>query len=93
VLTWPRKEFLKDKKAAITLSVNDVFKTRIYDTHTESPYFIQDSRRRRDWQVFRLNFSYRFGKFDVSLFKRKITGVELKVQQRVSNNNGVITCS
>jgi len=66
-----RKEFLKDRKAAVTLSVNDVFKTRIYDTHTESPYFVQDSWRRRDWQVFRLNFSYRFGKFDVSLFKRK----------------------
>ena len=66
-----RKEFLKDKKAALTLSMNDIFKTRVYDTHTESPYFIQDSWRRRDWQVVRLNFSYRFGKFDVSLFKRK----------------------
>jgi hypothetical protein len=27
--------------------------------------------RRRDAQVFRLNFNYRFGKFDANLFKRK----------------------
>lgn len=66
-----RKEFMKDKKAALTLSVNDIFKTRLYDAHSENSYFIQDISRRRDWQVIRLNFSYRFGKFDVSLFKRK----------------------
>lgn len=66
-----RKEFMKDKKAAITLSVNDIFRTRIYDAHSENAYFVQDIWRRRDWQVFRLNFSYRFGKFDASLFKRK----------------------
>ncbi|MFT3701625.1 MAG: TonB-dependent receptor [Agriterribacter sp.] len=66
-----RKEFLKDKKAAITLAVNDIFRTRVYSAHSENSVFIQDIYRRRDWQVFRLNFSYRFGKFDVSLFKRK----------------------
>jgi len=66
-----RKEFMKDKRAAVTLSVNDIFRTRIYDAHSENSYFVQDIWRRRDWQVFRLNFSYRFGKFDVSLFKRK----------------------
>ena len=66
-----RKEFMKDKKAAITLAVNDIFKTRVYDAHSENSVFIQDIYRRRDWQVLRLNFSYRFGKFDVSLFKRK----------------------
>ncbi|MBX3257235.1 MAG: TonB-dependent receptor [Chitinophagaceae bacterium] len=66
-----RKEFMKDKRAAVTLSVNDIFKTRKYDAHSENSYFVQDMWRRRDWQVARLNFSYRFGKFDVSLFKRK----------------------
>ncbi|PVD53848.1 TonB-dependent receptor [Terrimonas sp.] len=66
-----RKEFMKDKRAAITLSVNDLFKTRKYSAHSENSYFIQDMWRRRDWQIVRLNFSYRFGKFDVSLFKRK----------------------
>jgi hypothetical protein len=40
-------------------------------SHSESIYFIQDNERRRDPQVLRLNFSWRFGKFDVSLFKRE----------------------
>lgn len=66
-----RKEFMKDKRAAITLSMNDLFKTRKYSAHSENSYFVQDMWRRRDWRVVRLNFSYRFGKFDVSLFKRK----------------------
>jgi outer membrane receptor protein involved in Fe transport len=66
-----KKEFLKNNAASLTLSVNDIFRTKIYRTHAESIYFIQDNSRRRDPQVFRLNFNYRFGKFDVSLFKRK----------------------
>lgn len=66
-----RKEFLKDKRLAVTLSVNDILKTRIYDAHSENAFFVQDIWRRRDWQVVRLNLSYRFGKFDASLFKRK----------------------
>lgn len=66
-----RKDFMKDKKASVTLSVNDVLKSRKYDSHSENSVFIQDSWRKRDAQIFRLNFSYRFGKFDVSLFKRK----------------------
>lgn len=66
-----RKEFLKDKKASVTLSVSDVLKSRKYDAHSENSVFIQDMWRRRDGLMFRLNFSYRFGKFDASLFKRK----------------------
>jgi outer membrane receptor protein involved in Fe transport len=66
-----RKEFMKDKRASLTLAVSDLFKTRVYSTHSVSEYFIQDINRRRDWQVVRLNFAWRFGKFDVSLFKRK----------------------
>jgi outer membrane receptor protein involved in Fe transport len=66
-------EFLKNKMASLTLNVNDIFKTRKNETYSESPFFTQTTIRRRDQQVFRLNFSYRFGKFDVSLFKRKNT--------------------
>jgi len=66
-----RKDFMKEKRASLTLSVNDIFKTRINGQFSESQFFVQDAQRRRDWQVFRLNFSWRFGKFDVSLFKRK----------------------
>ena len=65
-----RKELL-DRKATLTLNVNDIFRTRRSGTYTESAIFIQDTWRVRDPQVFRLNFSYRFGKMDSSLFKRK----------------------
>jgi outer membrane receptor protein involved in Fe transport len=64
-------EFLKNKQASLSLNVNDIFRTRRQDIHSESPYFVQDVFRRRDPQVFRLNFNWRFGKFDVALFKRK----------------------
>jgi outer membrane receptor protein involved in Fe transport len=66
-----RKEFMKDKKASVSLSINDLFKTRRYATYSESEFFVQDFVRRQDWRVVRLNFSYRFGKFDTNLFKRK----------------------
>jgi outer membrane receptor protein involved in Fe transport len=64
-------EFLKNKAASFTLNVSDVFKTKKNQTYSESPYFIQTTSRVRDQQFFRLTFSYRFGKFDASLFKRK----------------------
>ena len=66
-----RKDFLKNNAASLTLSINDIFKTRVYSTHSESVFFLQDNIRRRDPQIARLNFNWRFGKFDVSLFKRK----------------------
>ena len=66
-----RKDFMKNNAASLTLSISDIFRTRVYSTHSESIYFIQDNIRRRDPQVARLNFNWRFGKFDVSLFKRK----------------------
>ena len=66
-----RYEFMKNKVASISLNVNDIFRTRRQYTYSESAYFQQDVFRRRDPQVLRLNFSWRFGKFDASLFKRK----------------------
>jgi outer membrane receptor protein involved in Fe transport len=68
-----RKDFLKEKRGSLTLSMNDVLRTKVYGSFSESNYFTQTNSRRRDWQVLRLNFSYRFGKIDVSLFKRKNT--------------------
>ena len=66
-----RYEFLKERAASISLSMNDIFRTKRSDVHSESPFFIQDAFRRRDPQVLRLNFNYRFGKFDVALLKRR----------------------
>ena len=80
-----RYEFLKDKTAAISLNVNDIFKTRKYSAYSESKYFIQDAWRRRDAQMLRLNFSWRFGKFDASLFKRKDTKAESNINMDNAN--------
>jgi hypothetical protein len=51
--------------------VNDVFRTRWFDQYSESVFFIQNSRRLNDAPMFRLNFAFRFGQMDMSLFKRK----------------------
>jgi len=66
-----KKDFLKEKRGSLTLSMSDVLKTKIYGSYSEASYFTQTNSRRRDWQVLRLNFNYRFGKIDASLFKRK----------------------
>lgn len=66
-----KKEFLANKAASITLSMSDVLKTRKYDVFAQSDFFMQTSWRRRDWQLIQLNFNYRFGKINTSLFKRK----------------------
>jgi outer membrane receptor protein involved in Fe transport len=71
-----KKDFLKDKSLSVSLSMNDIFNTRVTKVHSESTsskniYSIQDIRRQRDPQQVRLNVSWRFGKMDVSLFKRK----------------------
>lgn len=71
-----RKDLWK-RTASITLSFQDVFRSRRQGSHSESTgIFIQDTWRRRDPQMVRLNFSYRFGKMDVSLFRRKNTRTE-----------------
>ena len=66
-----KKEFLKNNAASLTLQFSDIFRTKKYDTHSESAFFVQDNSRRRDPQVVRLNFNWRFGKLDAALFKRK----------------------
>lgn len=66
-----RKDFLKENRGSFTISMNDMFKTKVYGSFSSSPFFTQTNSRRRDWQVLRVNFSYRFGKVDANLFKRK----------------------
>jgi outer membrane receptor protein involved in Fe transport len=82
-----KKDFLKDKSASVSVSMNDIFRTRVYTTHSRSDFSktifsIQDNERTRDAQVVRLNLNWRFGKFDVSLFKRK----NLKADQEGMQN-------
>jgi len=66
-----QKSFLKNNAASITLSVSDIFRTRRFDQYSESSFYTQFSHRLADVPMFRLNFAYRFGKMDMSLFKRK----------------------
>lgn len=67
-----RKDFkIKNNQASLSFNMRDIFRTKKQIIHSESHLFIQDEWRRRDPQVARLNFSYRFGKFDANLFKRK----------------------
>jgi hypothetical protein len=78
-----KKDFLKNNAASVTLQLNDIFRTRKYATHAETPYFTQDNERQRDPQVLRLNFSWRFGKVDATLFKRKNMKSDLENLQNI----------
>lgn len=76
------------QSGSLTLSMNDIFRSQTFKSYSESQYFTQTSERTRDQQVLRLNFSYRFGKFDANLFKRKNTksdqsggGTDMMIQQ------------
>jgi outer membrane receptor protein involved in Fe transport len=68
-----RYEFMKNKAASLTLSVQDILRTRVNDVYTATATYTQEADRRRDPQFFRLQFNYRFGKFDMNLLKRKNT--------------------
>ncbi len=84
-----RKDFLKNNAASLTLQFSDIFRTRLNSTHSESQYFVQDYDRRRDPQVLRLNFNWRFGKIDASLFKRKnLKGEMENLQNSQQGANG-----
>ena len=61
---------------SINLSDNDIFKTHTR-TNTTFTGFYQESDRLRDPAIMRLNLTYRFGKVDVSLFKRKNTKADM----------------
>lgn len=63
----------KNKQTSLSLNMNDVLRTRRQQVYSASSLFVQDVFRRRDPQLLRLNFNWRFGKFDPSLFKRKST--------------------
>lgn len=66
-----KKSFLKNNAASITLSISDIFKTRKQDQYSYGDGFTQNYYRLNNPQMFRLNFTYRFGKMDATLFKRQ----------------------
>jgi outer membrane receptor protein involved in Fe transport len=66
-----RKEFLKQKAASISFSINDIFNSRKFGTIYDTEDFYQDSYRRWSVRTFRVTFSYRFGDTDFDLFKKR----------------------
>ena len=82
-----KKDFMKNNAASLTLQVNDIFRTRLNSTFSQSVYFEQNTDRQRDPQVVRLNFNWRFGKLDVSLFKRKNNKADTEGMQGMQGNN------
>ncbi len=60
-----RKEFLKKKAAALSLSINDVFNSRKDGTIYDTEDFYQDGYSRWNVRAVRLTFSYRFGDSDI----------------------------
>ena len=61
----------KTRMTSLSVNWSDAFRTRRQQIETSSDFFIQDVFRRRDPQLVRLNFNWRFGKMDANLFKRK----------------------
>ena len=66
-----RKEFLKNKAASLSFSVNDIFNTRKFGTIYDTEEFYQDAYRRWSARTFRITFSYRFGDSDFDLFRKR----------------------
>jgi len=66
-----KRDFLKDKRLSVSVNIRDALRTRVNIIHSASPFFRQETFRRRDPQLVRLNVSWRFGKADSQLFRRK----------------------
>lgn len=83
-----QKSFLKNDAASVTLNVSDIFSTRRFDQYSESAYFLQNTHRLGDVPMFRLNFSFRFGQMDMSIFKRKNTNGDREGMQGAMQGMG-----
>jgi outer membrane receptor protein involved in Fe transport len=83
-----KKDFLKNNAASLTLQMSDVFRTKLTGSFAQSSFLIYDTQRRRDPQVARLSFNWRFGKFDVNLLKRKNMKGEMEGMQNAQQGMG-----
>lgn len=72
-----RKDFMKNQ-ASLTVSMQDVFASRKFGSYTATDFFTQETSRLMNPQMVRVNFSYRFGKMDTSLFTRKNNRVNVQ---------------
>ncbi|RAJ05280.1 outer membrane receptor protein involved in Fe transport [Chitinophaga skermanii] len=68
-----KKDFLKSKALSVTLTWQDVYDSRRFGMDLATSSYSQLAYRKRESEILRLNVSYRFGKFDSQIFKRKNT--------------------
>jgi len=66
-----------------------VFNTRQYELNQAAPAFVQDYIRKRESRILRLTFTYRFGKFDAQIFKRKNLKAERENMQNMQSDPGM----
>jgi outer membrane receptor for ferrienterochelin and colicin len=66
-----KKTFLASNAASVSLSFSDIFRTRKSDQYSYGADFDQQYYRLANPQMIKLNFTYRFGKMDMSLLKRQ----------------------
>lgn len=59
------------KKWSFNFTINDIFNTRRFGSQFATDLFTQDLSRRRDVRFFRIGFTYRFGEWDASLFRKR----------------------
>jgi ferric enterobactin receptor len=65
-----KKSFMKNNAASLTLSANDIFRTRGNTQVSAGDGFSQTYYRLNNPQMIKLNFSVRFGQMDMKMFKR-----------------------
>jgi len=80
-----RKDFLKNNRGSLTLSVQDIFRSRRFGSYTDAGFFTQESSRIMNPQLVRINFSFRFGETNASLFNRKNNRVNTQGNDMMSN--------
>jgi ferric enterobactin receptor len=61
---------MKNNAASLTLSANDIFRTRGNTQVSAGDGFSQTYYRLNNPQMIKLNFSVRFGQMDMKMFKR-----------------------
>lgn len=69
-----KKDFLKNKALSISLGISDIFNTERDLSFTNTAFAEQERYRKRATRELRVNATWRFGKMDTHLFKRKTKG-------------------
>ncbi|MBC9933357.1 outer membrane beta-barrel family protein [Chitinophaga qingshengii] len=66
-----KKDMLKNKALSISLTLNDIFNSDRNLSYTTTAFSETENYRKRLTRELRLNATWRFGKMDYNLFKRK----------------------